>query len=178
MNENCGGRGKKARNFGRSGGGGSDQILDAPTKILNTHHRPTHHTPQHHNTHHTHTPHHTTPHRHTPQHNNNDTPHNINWPKRKLFKKFWATKNWPKSNWSKSNWPKSNWPKSKKPKSNWPKSSILAGGAHVGQRSSCVEGNESCVEASRGHRAWSRCTMWLPCGGQYLHRGRGARTRL
>ena len=57
-NENCGGRGKKkARNFGRSGGGGpadgepgSAQILDAPTKILNTH-APTHHTTT--TTHHT-----------------------------------------------------------------------------------------------------------------------------
>ena len=49
--ENCGGRGKKERNFGRSGGGGvrgSAQILDAPTKILNTHR--THHNTTQHNT--------------------------------------------------------------------------------------------------------------------------------
>ena len=69
------GEGKKERNFGResgegvsSGGGvrGSAQILDAFTKILNTHRTDT---PQHNTTHHNTTHHNTTQQRHTTQHN-------------------------------------------------------------------------------------------------------------
>ena len=93
-NENCGGRGKKKSEIlgcpaeGRSGGEGvrgSAQILDTPTKILNTHRHTRHNdtTTQRHNdttTQHNNTTQHNTTQHNTTQHNttqhNNDTPHN------------------------------------------------------------------------------------------------------
>ena len=82
--ENCGGRGKKERNFGRSGGGEgvwlwSGQILDAPTKILNT--PPTH---PHTFTQHTSTTQHKTR-QHTRQHKTTPTQHNTTHENRSGF---------------------------------------------------------------------------------------------